>query len=59
MDGLFIALFVFIFQDDIVVNTIGELFLAAVAEGKTKKIEALLRQGAEVNFKNTVSSVKK
>ena len=55
MDGLLIELFVFIFQNDIVVNTIEELFLAAVVEGKTKKIEALLRQGAEVNFKNTVS----
>ena len=49
---------VFIFQDPRVIITIGELLHTAVAEGRLKKVEALLRQGANVDFKNKVSLVK-
>ena len=49
---------VFIFQDPTVITTIGELLHAAIAEGRPKKVEALLCQGAKVNFKYRVSSVK-
>ena len=49
---------VFIFQDPRVITNIGELLHGAVAEGRPKKVEALLRQGANVDFKNKVSLVK-
>ena len=49
---------VLIFQDPTVITTIGELLHAAVAEGRPKKVEALLCQGAKVDFKDKVSSVK-
>ena len=53
-----LMLCVFIFQDPRFITTIGELLHATVAEGNPKKAEALLRQGAKVDFKNRVSSVK-
>ena len=49
---------VFIFQDPRFFITIGRLLHAAAAEGRPKKVEALLRQGANVDFKNKVSLVK-
>ena len=49
---------VFIFQDPGVNITIGELLHTAAAEGNSKQVEALLRQGANVDFKNKVSLVK-
>ena len=53
-----LTLCVLIFQAPTVITTIGELLHAAVAEGNFKKVEALLCQGAKVDFKNRVSSVK-
>ena len=49
---------VFIFQDPRVIITISELLHATAAEGRPNKVEALLREGANVNFKNKVSLVK-
>ena len=49
---------VFIFQDPRVITTIGELLHAALAESRPKKVEALLHQGAKVDFNNRVSSLK-